>query len=111
MAAVVFLLRYCSYEGDTLPGQQRYLSHVLSTAAAFWKLIEIGMEPAPADRSPGPAGDRALIRSTIKVIAISAALCLKGTGLQAEKRSPTTPPPPPPLSPTESVMYLGSVPP
>ena len=68
-----------------------YLSSVLSNAAAFWKLMEIGMELAPTDGSPGPKGDRAPIRSTIKVIAISAALCLKGTGLHAKKRSPTCP--------------------
>ena len=36
-----------------------YLSSVLSNAAAFWKLMEIGMELAPTDGSPGPKGDRA----------------------------------------------------
>ena len=65
------------------------------------------MEPAPANGSPAPAGDRAR-PSTVKVIEISVALCLKGMGLRAEAWSSTKDKTP---NLMEAAMYSDSVPP
>ena len=80
--------RCCCCWGDTLPGQQLHVPRP-EERNSIWGTD--GMEPAPANGSPAPAGDRAR-PSTVKVIEISVALCLKGMGLRAEAWSSTKPP-------------------